>query len=424
VTRYRLLETMRQYSGDRLCERNEEVRWRGRHLAYFCALAEAAEPQFLGADQQAWLERLETDHDNLRSALAWSSSAGGDGAGGLRLAGAVFRFWWRHGHLSEARGWLSGLLAAVPGGTASAPRAKALNAAAALALIQGDYPSSRALGQQSLAICRELSDRRGIAAALNTLGQVALVERDFRAARAMHEESLAIRRELGDRWGISASLANLGDVARHRGDLGSARILTEESLAIGRELGDRWGIALSLRSLGWLALDQADPAAARSLHEESLVIWHELGDRWGISTSLAHLGDVAHSQGDYPAARVMHAESLRIRREMGDRLGTALSLEGLAAASALERPRRAARIWGAAERLREEIGNPLAPAERVAHEHQVAAARATLGDDATFDRARQEGRASTLEESIEYALGGTSVPGVVVRAGGLAVRNP
>jgi predicted ATPase/class 3 adenylate cyclase len=407
VARYQLLETVRQYARDRLREHNEEVRWQSRHLAYFRTLAEAAEPQLLGADQQAWLERLETEHDNLRSALASSASAGGDHAGGLRLAGAVFRFWWRHGHVSEARGWLSGLLASAPRGTASAPRAKALNAAAALALVQGDYPSSRALGQQSLAICRELADHRGIAAVMNTLGQVALVERDFEAARAMHEESLAIRRELGDRWGISASLANLGAVAQGQGDFGSARMLTEESLTIGRELGDRWGIALSLHNLGWLALHQGDPAAARALHGESLVIWRELGDRWGISSSLAQLGDVAHSQGDYPAARVMHAESLRIRREMGDRLGTASSLEGLAAASALERPRRAARIWGAAERLREEIGNPLPPADRVAHEHQVAAGRAIFGDDAAFDRAWQDGRASTLEETIEYALAGT-----------------
>ena len=91
-------------------ESGEEARWRNRHLEYFLALAEEAEPQLTGADQQAWLDRLEMEHDNLRSALGWSSATGGDAAGGLRLAGAFWRFWYVRGYVSEGRGWLSGLL--------------------------------------------------------------------------------------------------------------------------------------------------------------------------------------------------------------------------------------------------------------------------------------------------------------------------
>src|SRR5262249_19066399 len=90
--RYGRLETMRQYARDRLQESNQEARWQSRHLAYFLALAEKAEPQLIRADQRAWFDRLEAEHDNVRSALAWSTTSEGDAAGGLRLAGAFWRF--------------------------------------------------------------------------------------------------------------------------------------------------------------------------------------------------------------------------------------------------------------------------------------------------------------------------------------------
>jgi predicted ATPase len=111
ATRYRLLETVRQYALERLREGGEEAQWRGRHLAHFVAVTEEAEPQLTGADQRTWLERLEAEHDNLRSALAWSSTAGGDAARGLRLAGAFWWFWYVRGYFGEGRRWLSALLA-------------------------------------------------------------------------------------------------------------------------------------------------------------------------------------------------------------------------------------------------------------------------------------------------------------------------
>jgi predicted ATPase/class 3 adenylate cyclase len=370
ATRYRQLETVRQYARDRLLERGDEAQWQRRHLAHFLAMAEAAEPQLMGADQQAWLDRLETEHDNLRSALAWSAAAGGYAAGGLRLAGALWRFWLVRGYLAEGRGWLSGPLAAAPSGPAAAPRAMALHGAGAMAWQQGEYS----------------------------------------AARTLHEESLAIRRELGDRRGIAASLHSLGNVARKQGDFPSAQALCEESLAIRRELGDRWGIAASLGNLGNVAAEQGDYPAARALHAESLAVRRELGDRWGIGNSLNNMGNVAYDQGDYPSAQALYEESLTIRQELGNRWGIAWSLEGLAyAAFALAGPGRAARIWGGAERLREEIASPLPPGDRPRYDHKVAAARTTLGD-AAFDLAWQEGRAMTLEQVVEYALRAKSAP--------------
>ncbi len=229
--RYRLLETVREYASDRLRESGETASWQARHLTYFLSVAEGAVPQLTGADQQASLELLDAEHDNLRSALAWSSGANGNVLGGLALAGALWRFWHWRGYLSEGRGWLSGLLAGTAGKAAAGPRANALNGAGGLAWQQGDYPAARALYEEALAIRRSLGDRRGIAALLGNLGSVALQQGDYPAARALYDEGLAIFRELGDRWAIAAALGNLGVAANGQNDYPASRALHEESLA-------------------------------------------------------------------------------------------------------------------------------------------------------------------------------------------------
>jgi tetratricopeptide (TPR) repeat protein len=210
---------------------------------------------------------------------------------------------------------------------------------------------------------------------------------------------------LGDRRGIANSLGNLGNVVSDQRDFSSARALYEEGLAIMRELENRVGIANALHNLGRVVNFQGDHSAARSVNEECLAIRRELGDRLGIAFSLSSLGDVASEQGDYPAAGGLFQEGLLIQRELGDRRGIVYSLGGLAGVVlALGNSLRAARIWGGVERLREEIGLPMPPNERPLYERRVAAARAALGDDATFDRAWREGHALTLARAIELAL--------------------
>ncbi len=405
ATRYRLLETVRQYSLDRLRECREDAQWQRRHFAFYLALSEQAEPQLTGAQQQNWLSRLEMEHDNLRSALAWSTTADGDAAGGLRLAGSLWRFWYVRGYLREGRAWLSGLLAAAPGGQAAAARAKALSGAGGLAVLQGDYPAARALYEECLGLRRGLDDPVGIARALNNLGNVAREQGDYSAAQALYEDSLAMKREHDNRSSITLTLSNLGLVAYDQGHYAPARALYEESLAIAREIGDSGRIAASLNNLGEVARDQGDYLASRALYEESLAISRELGDRRSTATSLVNLGNVANDQGEYPSARALLEQSLAIQRDLGDRAGMAESLEGLGYVEfRLAGPGRAARLWGAAERLREQIGAPMRVGELPRYDRQVAAARAAVGDATTFGAAWQEGRAQTLEQAVRDAL--------------------
>jgi predicted ATPase/class 3 adenylate cyclase len=363
--RYRLLETLRHYAKERLRETGEEPELQGQHLKFFLALAEEAEPHLTDAEQSVWLDRLETEHENLRSALEACYAIGKAGAeSGLRLCGALARFWWVRGYLSEGRVWTAEALSQASTEERTQWRAKALNGAGLLAYSQGDFPS----------------------------------------ARSLYEQSLSIRQEIGDRWGIASSLNNLGGVAQHQGDYASAQAFYEESLAMKREIGDQWGIAASLNNLGLVAYSQGDYALAQAFHEQSLAIFREVGDRGRIALALGNLGDVAGNLGDYHAARTFHEQSLAIRREIGDRRGIAYALEGFAAlASAQEQPERAARLWGAEEALREEMGAPLSPSEREEYDRKIAEARAALGEDA-FSAAWMEGRAMTQEQAIEYAL--------------------
>src|SRR4029450_8128813 len=310
-------------------------------------LAEKVEPSLLGAEQAAWLQRLEDEHENLRASLESSLEEAAPGTG-LRLCAALPRFWITRGHLSEGRGWCARFLA---GGEdeRTEERAKAVSAAGRLAIYQGDYG----------------------------------------AARALQEESLTIRRQLGDQAAIARTLNNLGNVFYYEGDYISAQRLLEESLAIERSLGNRWGIAATLNNLGDLAL-----------LEECLAIERELGNRWGMASALNGLGNVDAAQRDYQTARARYEESLVIRRELGHLRGIAESVEGLAALVAvLGSSLRAARIFGAAERLREEIGAPMLPHNKSGYYRDVGVARAPLRDEGAFNAAWQEGRALTIENA-------------------------
>jgi predicted ATPase/class 3 adenylate cyclase len=407
--RYRLLETIRQYAHERLVESAEVEALQDRHQQYYLRLAEAAEPQLTGPDQTRWLARLEADHDNLRAAFD-RTTAGNGGEAALRLAVALWRFWYVRGYSSEGRERLALVLSKAVAVDPTASRAKALNGAGALAFLQGDYGAARSLYEESLAIWRALGERQGIAASLGNLGLLAHRQANFAAARTLHEESLAIRRELGSPQGIAASLSSLGLVADSQGDSAAARALHEESLAIRRELGDRLGIAICLNNLGNVAQAEGEYPAARALYEESLAIKRELGDRRGIATSLNNMGNVANEQGEYLAARALFEESLAIRRELGDQLGAAESLEGLGElARATGRPARAIRLWGATSAVRERIGAPLTPEEHADQERLLAAARAALGEEA-FAAAWAAGRAMPLEQAIAAALEATGDP--------------
>ena len=405
ATRFRYLETVRQYATEKLVASGEEGALRDRHLAHFLALAESTEPGLTGPDQARLLGLLAAEHDNLRAALEHAATGGG-ALLGQRLGGAIWRFWEARGHLTAGRASLAAVLDA-PGGEGPTPeRAKALHGAGVLALRQGDYAAARAFNEESLAIRRALGDTKGIAALLSNQGLVARAQGDYALARSLNEESLAIKREMGDQWGAAISLGSLGLLAFDEGDYAAARRYHEESLAIRRTLGDRAAVAIALGNLGLVAQVTGDYATARALHEESLAIRRELGDKQRIALSLGNLGDLGHAQADYDLARSLYGECLELHRDLGDKRGVVERIESFGwLASATGDAERATRLLGAAEALRVTMGIVhQGQSDQARHDQSVAASREALGAEA-FDAAWALGRAMTLEEAVAVAVG-------------------
>jgi predicted ATPase/class 3 adenylate cyclase len=434
-----MLETLREYGLEALTANGEEEDARQAHADYFLQLAEEAEPALKGPLLVAWLERLEWEHDNLRSALQWTLE-GGRAEMALRLGTALERFWVVRGHRNEGLGFLERALAG-SAGVATDIRAKALLATARLAFMQSNYDQGEVLAQESLALFRRLGDRRGIALSLDRLGMAAWRRGDFRAARVLMEEDLALFREVGDQDRIAWSLFTLGLLNNKQGEYTRACALFEGSLTLFRELGNKRGIAASLTQmagtlfvsqgnqamispmlqeglsldrevgdkegmavssllLGWIALKQGDVATARTRVEESMVLYKEMEHREGMAESLCMLGRVEATRGDHAFARTLYEESLAMAKEIGDKELIAFGLEGLASVIAVQgEPAWAARLWGTAETLRETIGAPLQPIERADYDHAVAAVRDHLGEDA-FVSAWAEGRAISTEQVI------------------------
>ena len=442
--RHGLLETVRQYGQQRLAASGRAGAVRDRHLAHFLALAEEAEPALKGADQATWLDRLEAEHDNLRAALGWAQEAGATEVG-LRLAGALWRFWLMRGHFHEGRTWLEGALAGAEGAAPNV-RAEALQGAGVLAAEQGDYGRAAAsftgslalrremgdrrgsartlsnlgivayeqgeygraaaLHEEALALCRELGDKRGLALALGNLGLVVLEQGEYERAVALQEESLALDRELGDTHSIGVALCNLGWAVLEQGEYGRAAALFTESLALCRELGNTYGSATALSNLGLVALEQGEYGRATALHEEALTLCRKLGDRRGNAIALGNLGLVALEQGDHGLAAALLKESLVLRRELGEKRGIAVSLHNLGMLAHLEGASLlSARLLAAASALRAAMGTPLNPKEGPRYTQAVAALRAALGEDGCAV-AWAEGEALRLEEAVALGLAG------------------
>ncbi len=401
--RYGQLETVRQYGLDKLMESEKATIARRKHRGWFLELAYRAEPELRGPRQRMWLERLDTELDNLRAALAGSMMERGAAEAGAQLAGELQWFWYRRGHFTEGRKWLEGTLAAARDASA-AGRAKTLGAIGFLASHQGDLGRAGASLHESLTLWRELGDKRGMASALHNLGHVAGMQGDYGRAKAHFEESVLLFRELGDKWGIGWSLNCLGHETLNQGDDSGAKTLLEESLALTQDTGDKWHASLPLRNLGIGAGMQGDYQRAISFIEESLVLCREINDKYGMASCQNSLGKLALKLGTYERAMTLFKESLTLRRDIADRRGIPMCLEGLAGvADGQAKPTLAARLLGAAEVIRETIGIPLPPSDRAEYDRRVSAVAAALGQE-RLAAVWAEGRAMTLEQVIEYAL--------------------
>ncbi len=511
--RYVMLETVRQYGLGRLDEAGERKVLSDRHLAYYAHLAGTVTSAFSGSGAAQWVQRLEIEHDNMRSALEWSKGQDGDTDTGMRLASLLLGFWETRGYLGEGRGHLEALLSRDRGPRSRRIRGVALHTLWHICAESGELSKAGPLVEESLEIFRAQDDKVGIAASLINVGNVVYASRrDREKAKALFEESLAIFTAMDNKVGIAVSLSSLGSLSagllnvavcrvlpdksdfectvivrlgarEEQHDYEAARLRFEESLAIYREIKDKRGIASLLIRLAALSISQGDlpmareyareslrlfgelertgdmacalsilgtiaymggdGATARSHYEECLEIGRNLGDKPGVASALDHLGDLMISQGDFgsarealnecralrqelgikgqiayttykignlltaegkiAAARAAYLESLSLWRQAGDEPAVITFLEG--AAGLAVRVRKftgAVMLLGAAQTAREELGRPSGLFERRRHDTLIRATRDALGEEA-HAAAWNRGAGMTLDEAVAYA---------------------
>jgi non-specific serine/threonine protein kinase len=363
AARIGMLETIHEYAHERLTASGELPTIARAHAGYFLSLAETGARELEGVNQAEWLVRLEREHDNCRAALAWALRAGA-GATAFGLCAALGWFWNLGGFYREGRTWMERALTQ----TGTAPpglHARVLDALGFLIQTQGEYTVARAYHEESLRIMRTLGDRPGIARCLHNLAVAAQYQGDFAVARSLHEECLILLRALGDRPGVAAALNNLGVMAQDQGEHAMARRLFEESASEARAAGDTLGVIAPLGNRGLLGVDQGEDDAARKDLVDCLALFREVNyaARHGIAECLEGLATIAGRERDYP---------------------------------------RAARLAGAADALRHEIGVPLAPAARARYEIALRDIAAHSAPD-MWHAGWTDGQAMPLAQAVAYA---------------------
>ena len=315
--RFALLETIRAYALDQLVESGEEEQVRQRHAEYYLALAEKAEPHVRTGGQQVWLDRLEMERGNLRAALAWFIERTADAEAGLRLAGALGRFWDVRSHVSEGRHWLT---RALQRGKQASPalRAKVLRHAG-MSAWPGDLPLARSLVEESIVLFRDLGPSRqwDLAVALAGFALIMAYQADADSVQSACEEALALSEQVQDKWSMALAHTVLGQAYLLRHDYAGACLRFEEGLALFRETGDKWGIGIPLLNWGHTDSLQGNLEAARARLEESIAMHRAVGHRVMRSLTLNVLAQLVQQEGDYQQAAALYGESLDLLQKMG-----------------------------------------------------------------------------------------------------------
>lgn len=361
--RFGMLETVREYGMEQLGASGEATATRRLHAAWAVTFAERIDALIQSNEDRRWIDALAADRDNLRAALAWLHGTG-DVANGLRLGAAMLELWFYRGPVAEGRLWLRRGLTA-PGHEAVAPdtRVRALHAASLLAWMQGDAGEAAALARRSLALVEVIGD-------------------DMLRA-----------------W--SRNLLGLAEIAT--GNPGLAAAHFDAALAIYRTCGIYRSTPTAVTLLNRAAV--AEPPHARAYLEEALAICRAAGSRSGdLALVLNQLGRVARTEGNHTEAERHFAESVGVCWELGDHWSLPPAMEGLAElAEAARQPERAARLFGAAATVREELGVPVKMAGSSGSE---STRRRTRGDHvaSAFAAAWSEGRAMPLADAVAEAL--------------------
>ena len=293
LVRYAMLETIREYAAERLEAMPEAERARSAHAAAFLALVETGGRPHAGLARKEWLERVDTEHNNIRAALGWYREH--DPRAALRLAASMSAFWSLRGHHTEGRQRLGELLSLVP--EPGAARGSALNGASWLAIDQGDYADAAAMLSESIELSRALGDTVGEAIATVYLGRCQMSRRDIAGGAPHVERAVALVSQTGDGPATAFVTFYSGLVALLTGQLEAACGLFDRCAAMAAALDLEPLSARARLMFGFPLLDLGELAAARAALAESFPVCMDVGDRWVVQIGLAGFAGLAAKTG-------------------------------------------------------------------------------------------------------------------------------
>jgi predicted ATPase len=408
--RFRLLQTIHEYARDQLAASGEAAEMGRRHAAYFLGFVRQAEPHILAPEREVWLPRLEAELGNIRAVIAAARAGAGDTLGATETIAPLGYFCYFLGHLREGVAWCEWALAQPALAAPSVLRARLLHAAGGLGWALGDYAGAETRLTEAVRLFRDLREPRRLAGALTNLGLALVSQGDPAGGRALLGESRDLFATAGDRWGQTFALSWYAEAAYRAGDTAAAQPLAEEALTRWQELDDEWGKALPCATLGCLAWARAAYDDARRFYERAAALFEAAGDKFGRARVLIGLADATWRLQDFDRARALLQECLTIWRALGQEPGVTLSLAEFASLAVAEgQPERAARLFGAAGDVFEQVGFLFSGANGLEFARSIAAARSHM-EETAWICAWQEGEAMSREQAIAYALA-PPVPG-------------
>lgn len=404
--RYRLLETIREYALEKLKEAGEIERLRNRHLDFFVVRTEEIVAKLQSSSYpNLWLNWLDSELDNIRSALEWALESG-QIESGLRLVITLFDFWINQGSLSEGHNWYERLLAQAHEQVPIMLRARANFNAGMTAGFMGDATAARAHEGTAVALCQAAGEEgvQLLALAQAPIIVAAIMDRDFVTAYNTVERTVQLLREIGDQLELPMSLATQAVAAGGLGRYQIARSLAEESLQAAHKSGNLYAAAMMMSYLGYIEHCEQNYERAQALYEEALTALHKQGATREEPRVLQSLAQTHLQQGDLDQAYALICESVARYRSQGDLKAMGECLIGFGVlASERGMQAEAVRLLTTGATHGRSVYVSLLLAEGREYERYLAKARSQLGEQ-EFEQAQEAGRIQTLEQGIEYAL--------------------
>jgi predicted ATPase len=317
-TRFNFLETIHEFAREKLRQADEEVVMRNRHLAYFCEIAERVEIEIEYENQTVWLDRCETEHNNMRAALDWSLKEGADLQTGVKLAASLGLFWYLHSHFVEGLERSKVFLGKARELGDERVLAKLLFRTADLHLHRAEFDSAVHLGDEAVELCRRINDRNLLVWALYVHGDIHLAINDLQTAERSLTESVNVCIEIGYEAVEDISLLLLSTILLRQGNLDRAHEIVLDGLALAEKLSDPWAMAAGLQTLGEIFLQQKKYAEARMNLERSLEASRVVGDRFIIGGALVNLASLTNLQEQFEESDRYAEEALGNFQLIGD----------------------------------------------------------------------------------------------------------